>query len=199
MTTLDEQITAWTKAEQAGDTDLLDTLLHPQFLAVGPYGSILDRDQWKARFCGRLHYEHSGWDEEPDRGTGNRDVRASDAERHAVVDKLGEHLRAGRLDLDELGDRTERALAARNRRDLDRLLTDLPPIGQTPPQPRPRGWPFLLLAGLALVAIATTITIAVTARHGFWFLWWLIPIGFFIARRFRRRTWTVRSDGAPIR
>ncbi len=36
MTTLDEQITAWTKAEQAGDTDLLDTLLHPQFLAVAP-------------------------------------------------------------------------------------------------------------------------------------------------------------------
>lgn len=57
MSTLDEQIATWTRAEQAGDTDRLDELLHPQFLAVGPYGFILDRDQWKARFSAGLHYE----------------------------------------------------------------------------------------------------------------------------------------------
>lgn len=153
-----------------------------------PWGSVAQRPRTRP-----------WWDEEPDRDTGNPDVRASDAERmlpdkrNAVVDRLGEHLRAGRLDFDEFGDRTERALAARNRRDLHRLLTDLPPIEQTPPRPRPRGWAFLL-AGLAFVAIVTTISLAVTTRHGFWFPWWLIPIGFFITRRFRHRSWTVSSD-----
>jgi hypothetical protein len=57
MSTLDEQISSWTHAEQAGDADRLETLLHPQFLAVGPYGFVLDREQWKARFSHGLHYD----------------------------------------------------------------------------------------------------------------------------------------------
>jgi hypothetical protein len=57
MTTLDEQISSWTQAEQAGDADRLDTLLHPQFVAVGPYGFVLDREQWKARFSHGLHHD----------------------------------------------------------------------------------------------------------------------------------------------
>jgi hypothetical protein len=40
-------------------------------------------------------------------------MRASDADRDAVVADLGEHFQAGRLTLAEFDERTDRALAAR--------------------------------------------------------------------------------------
>ncbi|HEX4831654.1 MAG TPA: nuclear transport factor 2 family protein [Trebonia sp.] len=56
MASVDDVISAWAQAELAGDTASLDSLLHPQFLSVGPFGFILDREQWKARFGGGLSY-----------------------------------------------------------------------------------------------------------------------------------------------
>lgn len=56
MSSVDDVISAWVQAELKGDTESLDSLLHPQFLSVGPYGFILDREQWKARFGGGLSY-----------------------------------------------------------------------------------------------------------------------------------------------
>ena len=35
----------------------LDVLLHPDFVGVGPYGFVLDREQWLARFGDGLHYD----------------------------------------------------------------------------------------------------------------------------------------------
>jgi Domain of unknown function (DUF1707) len=43
----------------------------------------------------------------------NRTLRVSDADRDAAVSELGEHFQDGRLDRDELEDRTGRALRAR--------------------------------------------------------------------------------------
>lgn len=67
----------------------------------------------------------------------DRDIRVSDAERDAVVRTLGEHASVGRLTLDELEDRSSRALAAKTRGDLDALLGDLPdadaPVVRIPP------------------------------------------------------------------
>lgn len=53
-------------------------------------------------------------------------VRASDAERDAVVERLNSATSEGRLTLDEFSDRVAGALAARTRGDLDRLVRDLP-------------------------------------------------------------------------
>ena len=60
--------------------------------------------------------------------TGNpvSQIRASDADRDAVLAQLSEHFQARRLTADELGDRTGRALGARTIGDLDALMTDLP-------------------------------------------------------------------------
>jgi hypothetical protein len=53
-------------------------------------------------------------------------VRASDAEREAVVAALHAALGEGRLDLTETESRVTAAYAARDRADLPPLLTDLP-------------------------------------------------------------------------
>jgi hypothetical protein len=57
------------------------------------------------------------------------DVRASDAERDAVVGRLNQAVGEGRLTTDEFSERLELAYAARTRGDLDPLLRDLPASG----------------------------------------------------------------------
>jgi Domain of unknown function (DUF1707) len=54
------------------------------------------------------------------------DMRASDAERDAVVGSLNQAVGEGRLTMDEFSGRLELAYAARTRGDLDPLLRDLP-------------------------------------------------------------------------
>ena len=56
-TVVDERLAAWSKAELDGDAATLDALLHPDFVGVGPYGFVLDREQWLARFGNGLHYD----------------------------------------------------------------------------------------------------------------------------------------------
>lgn len=57
-------------------------------------------------------------------------VRASDAEREQVVQRLHGAVSEGRLTLSEFGERTEAAYGTRTRGDLERLLADLPePVG----------------------------------------------------------------------
>jgi Domain of unknown function (DUF1707) len=53
-------------------------------------------------------------------------MRASDEDRERVVAALKEHCTAGRLTLDELPDRVERAYAAAELDELDELTRDLP-------------------------------------------------------------------------
>jgi GntR family transcriptional regulator len=53
-------------------------------------------------------------------------VRASDAEREAVADRLAEFFAAGRLDQAEFDDRVGRAMSAKTRADLSALFADLP-------------------------------------------------------------------------
>lgn len=53
-------------------------------------------------------------------------IRASDRDRDAVIRVLGEQVGAGRLTLDELDERTDRALTARTTEELATLVVDLP-------------------------------------------------------------------------
>jgi hypothetical protein len=53
-------------------------------------------------------------------------MRVGDAEREATAAELREHYASGRLTLEELNDRVDKAFAAKTRGDLDALMRDLP-------------------------------------------------------------------------
>ncbi|TCO65595.1 uncharacterized protein DUF1707 [Actinocrispum wychmicini] len=57
-----------------------------------------------------------------------------DAEREQALRALGDHMSAGRLDIDEYGERTARVAASKTRGELLELFTDLP-------EPKPRFGP----------------------------------------------------------
>ena len=130
-------------------------------------------------------------------------LRVSDAERDAVADALAEHLKDGRLDAAEFDERVGRAVTARTRGDLDRLLADLPrPAPEPPPAARRQpGWPLPLVPIVFLVIV---MAVAGAAHRGggahagwalWWFSWWLIPIGIFTARRVLRGDRAARGGG----
>ena len=54
------------------------------------------------------------------------EMRVGDAEREAAAAELREHYASGRLTLDELNERVDKAFAATTRGDLNGLMTDLP-------------------------------------------------------------------------
>jgi Domain of unknown function (DUF1707) len=103
----------------------------------------------------------------------DQNLRVSDAERQAVVDRLAEHFTDGRLDQAEFDDRVGRAMSAKTRGDLNGLFTDLPEAGASvvppavPDGPRRRHrHPVLLMVLLVLVVIA--------AGHAIW--WTFMPL-----------------------
>ncbi|MDT8909519.1 DUF1707 domain-containing protein [Amycolatopsis sp. PS_44_ISF1] len=53
-------------------------------------------------------------------------LRISDQERESALAALGEHLTAGRIDIDEYGDRSARITAAKTRAELGEQFADLP-------------------------------------------------------------------------
>ena len=79
-------------------------------------------------------------------------LRVSDAERDETLRILGEHASVGRLTLDELEERSGRALAAKTRGELATLTGDLPQeAGQGRPAPatarKPVRWMVAILSG----------------------------------------------------
>src|SRR5512146_1121205 len=79
-------------------------------------------------------------------------LRVSDAERDQTLRVLGEHAAVGRLTLDELEERSSRALAAKTRGELATLTGDLPQeAGQDRPAPtlvkKPVRWMVAIMSG----------------------------------------------------
>jgi hypothetical protein len=79
-------------------------------------------------------------------------LRVSDAERDETLRILGEHASVGRLTLDELEERSSRALAAKTRGELATLTGDLPQeAGQGRPAPslarKPVRWMVAIMSG----------------------------------------------------
>ena len=113
------------------------------------------------------------------------DVRASDAERDAVVESLRGHAQAGRLTSDELEERVGLALAAKTRADLATLQQDLPqPARRIAPRPRPRqehrhGGP----PPFVPIAILLIVIWAVTGAGYFWPIWPLLWFAFIALMR----------------
>jgi len=107
------------------------------------------------------------------------DLRASDAEREAVVARLREHGAAGRLDVGELEERIGAAYAAKTRGELVWLLEDLPALGTPVPvrrAPHAQGHgntadDIRVFAGVTLLLSAIWL---ITGAGYFWPVWVMI-------------------------
>jgi len=119
-------------------------------------------------------------------------MRASDADRDAVLAELGEHFQAGRLTLEEFDERSDLALHARTYGDLADLTGDLPAPRRPPaarPTPRSRNvGPRLPVAAIAaalalVVLVVGTITSDAVVGHAALRLWWIVLIVPLVASR----------------
>jgi hypothetical protein len=77
-------------------------------------------------------------------------VRASDSDREHTLAALREHTAAGRLSLDEFGERASRVYAARTLTELASTTADLPAAEQ---HHDPRQLAMILAIALAVVAV----------------------------------------------
>jgi hypothetical protein len=73
--------------------------------------------------------------DEPGQVNPSSEVRASDAEREAVVERLRVATVEGRLTLSDLTERTEAAYTATTRGELVSITADLPAVSGSPPAP----------------------------------------------------------------
>jgi hypothetical protein len=129
-------------------------------------------------------------------GMGREGMRAADADRQQVADRLRAALEEGRLDLHEYDERVQRAYAAKTYGDLDGLLTDLPVTGgavqpvtsaAVQPQGRPTAvylasvWSsWFFVVGLCTV-IWGVISLASFEVQYFWPVWVAMPWGLALA------------------
>ncbi len=132
-------------------------------------------------------------------------LRISDQNRESALSALGEHMTAGRIDIDEYGERSARITAAKTRGELGEIFADLPAphpryddvpktvaaeaSKETEPAPRPaapEGWSSgqrFVAAFVPLIWIATIALIATDLVPGILIL---IPIGLSV---FGRAMW----------
>ncbi len=109
----------------------------------------------------------------------DQSLRVSDAERDVTLRTLGDHAAVGRLTLDELEERSGRALAAKTRGELAVLTSDLPAEGEQafPASPaaqearpkRPVRWMVAIMSGShrrgRFRAVGTINAVAVMGGH----------------------------------
>lgn len=129
---------------------------------------------------------------------GRSALRASDADRERVTERLREAASEGRLLTDELEHRLEGALSARTYGQLDALVADLPGSRLAAPRRARRSvvGPAFALAVAFPLAVAS-IVIAVLVISGVLAMWWFwLAIGWFYLGRHRSRAYHTRH-GSP--
>ena len=99
----------------------------------------------------------------------DRSMRASDADRERVAERLRRHAGEGRLDTDELEERLEAAFAAERLADLDALTADLPREDRAP-RASTSGW--APAAPLVPLLLAAVITLAIVVHPLIWIALW---------------------------
>ena len=125
------------------------------------------------------------------RGGYNPDLRASDAERADIADRLSKHYGDGRLDQAEFNERMERAMSAKTVGDFAGLFSDLPEVTEpSEKQPVPatrstRRSPMSRLVLLILIIVAAAF-IGHALIHSF-FPWLLIGVAVFLWLRYSPR------------
>ncbi len=120
-------------------------------------------------------------------GMGRDQMRAGDADRERVVERLRTALEEGRLELHEYDERLQGAYGAKTYGDLDALLTDLP-LAAAPLVPRglapvvtarnPTGeWLVHVWQGLVPTAVVLTVIWAISGMGDYWPVWVVGPWG----------------------
>lgn len=131
-------------------------------------------------------------------------LRASDADRDAVAERLRHAAVEGRLEPDELEERLHAALRARTYGDLQRLLTDVPAKPMAWERRRAEAMPatrtalavaMRVVLTLAVVAVVLIVAAVMTA---WWILWAVVWFGL-CGRRFSSARLGARSpwDRSP--
>jgi hypothetical protein len=103
-------------------------------------------------------------------------IRASDADRDAVADRLRRAAVEGRLESDELEERLHAALRARTYGELDGLLGDLPAMPARSERRRPgaaRVAGTALVVALCMLAVLAMVSVIVVVA-AMTMAWWLI-------------------------
>jgi DUF1707 SHOCT-like domain len=129
-------------------------------------------------------------------GGRDTDLRAGDADRERIAERLRKGHAEGRLDLAEFQERLERCYDAKTFGELRQLVRDLPRQNdQNPRRSSLSSWPWRVMP-LAPFLVALVVVSAATGHHIFWF--W-IPLAFFWWRMSwsRRRQWWAHSRYRP--
>jgi hypothetical protein len=126
-------------------------------------------------------------------------IKASDADRERVAERLRTAAGEGRLLTEELEQRLEAALSARTYAQLNDVLHDLP--GRRLTAPGRRTSPGLagyllgaLVAMMLVLAVAAAIVLALTGVFAGWILW--VVAGWFFFGRRRARFHGTRCGGS---
>jgi hypothetical protein len=125
-------------------------------------------------------------------------LRAADADRERIAERLRESHAEGRLDMAEFQERLERCYESKTLGELGELVRDLPRQDERDTQRafgwfRPWRWP---LAAVPSILIALIVVSATTGHHVFW-LW--IPLVFLFWRMswWRRSRWLAGARRGP--
>jgi hypothetical protein len=127
-------------------------------------------------------------------------LRASDADREQVAERLRHATAEGRLLAEELEERLGQAFRARTYGELDAVVDDLPAnrVARRPPMPLAR--PALVLAiAFAAVAVIAFAILVITGLLAIWGLWAFVAWWMFGGRCSRRRHRARRQDGRSLR
>jgi hypothetical protein len=116
-------------------------------------------------------------------------MRAGDADRAKVVEKLGRHLGEGRLTVEEFDDRVTQAHAAVYLDQLPPLFVDLPPDPPVPGPRQPRSTTWAPSAAFLVLAALVLSWSAVMLLHGFPPVFPLLLLFVFLRHRRWSRRW----------
>jgi Flp pilus assembly protein TadB len=126
-------------------------------------------------------------------------LRASDADREHIAERLRHAAAEGRLLAEELEERLGKAFKARTYGELDAVVADLPPNRVAPRPAAPMARPALVVAiALAAVAIIAFAVLLVTGLLAAWALWAFIA-WWTLGGRSRRRQRALRQRPAALR
>jgi hypothetical protein len=130
-----------------------------------------------------------------------RGTRASDEDRERLVSELNAHTVAGRLDTDELEERTQAAYSARTTAELDALRQDLPAtkaeLGRAYAERRSHLTKRMIQetgGSAALFVVSTAIWLLSGASGQFWPVWVLVVVVLSLARN----VWALYGPAADL-
>ncbi len=136
-------------------------------------------------------------------------LKASDADREEIAERLRHAAGEGRLLAEELEERLEAVFAARTYGDLDAVVTDLPGMAvrdrdrsHTVPHVRPVPILALVILLPVLVGLVVAAVVVIATVFAIWALllaggWWVFGLGRHHHRAYHRRSLQTRGRWQP--